>query len=689
MLGVMLTCIIWKTVHADPLSLKTGPASDAFHENRTPSTTAKVLTILIGTCSTLALTFSEASRCVFVLGMLQFFTNKGRAALLAYTLILALSSPAKNTATNMEILTESLACGQELLKSSVIDLFSFTKEPFTVFKKAVGHVFDAIEGVFGRMREELETVVESVKDIVSTIRAEYSKLKEAVDMCNAELGTPYERCLVSFETASKDCADKLGSSFDWMCKSVSIFDSFCAFAKISDVFCWFPSLVKEHLFDPILSLNHNKYVKTYADFRAFSDGFHKFFDARLNITYKLDHGITKDKTLSQVFEGISQEIVGRCSWIFEYISLFDLTLLIPLLIIVFKAFSYRWKFLKSDRYDNYYLSDSLIRMDIRRFNVGGESIFPLRYRESNLYVETFTWRMVKEERKQRKLAIVLVCLASIQILTYVFMDYALYRFMEWIRLNAAVEYQKWNDPLLGLTATVEGEGFLASMYRNIIDSFNPINFVLPSLDTTKCLPFADKPDYKMYFWIVFLLLACFLLALFEPYGLRLRHLICGWIYPYRVRERERWLYVHIQTNRDSFLTFARKVIRDKLGFKRRKQFVNKRGNRKSFQVSITERLVHRIPFLANCFDPTTIKCFICGSQGHHDDRENFIDCLECKTVYCLECMKDMHDQCVICSNALDSDASTIDDSGDEREVYREENSDEEDETKSLLKKSEL
>lgn len=59
-------------------------------------------------------------------------------------------------------------------------------------------------------------------------------------------------------------------------------------------------------------------------------------------------------------------------------------------------------------------------------------------------IQTFSWRMIKEERKQRKFGILLVSLASIQILSYLFIDYALYRFMEWIRLNAAVEYKTWN-----------------------------------------------------------------------------------------------------------------------------------------------------------------------------------------------------------------------------------------------------
>lgn len=52
--------------------------------------------------------------------------------------------------------------------------------------------------------------------------------------------------------------------------------------------------------------------------------------------------------------------------------------------------------------------------------------------------------MVKDERKQRRLSIVFVALAAVQILSYVFIDYTLFRFMEWIRLNAAVEYKKWH-----------------------------------------------------------------------------------------------------------------------------------------------------------------------------------------------------------------------------------------------------
>lgn len=51
-------------------------------------------------------------RCVVFLILPEFFSKRGRQALLAYAFVLAVSGPAKNTLNNLGILSESLACGQ-------------------------------------------------------------------------------------------------------------------------------------------------------------------------------------------------------------------------------------------------------------------------------------------------------------------------------------------------------------------------------------------------------------------------------------------------------------------------------------------------------------------------------------------------------------------------------------------------
>lgn len=57
--------------------------------------------------------------------------------MLAYAFILALSGPAKNTLHNVEVMSESLACGQEQLKQAEDDLFLCIKSPNAAIEKSL------------------------------------------------------------------------------------------------------------------------------------------------------------------------------------------------------------------------------------------------------------------------------------------------------------------------------------------------------------------------------------------------------------------------------------------------------------------------------------------------------------------------------------------------------------------------
>lgn len=62
---------------------------------------------------------------------------------------------------------------------------------------------------------------------------------------------------------------------------------------------------------------------------------------------------------------------------------------------------------------------------------------------------------------------------------------------------------------------------------------------------------------------------CFFLVIFESYGLRLRHIICGLVYPKREKERGVWLFNHILKTRGGFLKYKRR--------KARQQFSNRKN----------------------------------------------------------------------------------------------------------------
>lgn len=92
----------------------------------------------------------------------------------------------------------------------------------------------------------------SISILVNIIKRAYALLKNVADMCNSKVGTPFDRCMTAFDEASRECTREMGKTFSWMCSPLDVFRHFCQFAKIpSAIFCWVPSLIKEHIFEPL------------------------------------------------------------------------------------------------------------------------------------------------------------------------------------------------------------------------------------------------------------------------------------------------------------------------------------------------------------------------------------------------------------------------------------------------------
>lgn len=110
--------------------------------------------------------------------MPQFFSKRGRQALLAYAFILALTGPAKNTLNNMSILSESLACGQVIL-STTNELFQipiFQEQ----LKAVVKQIIEVMKVPFMAIKEAIKTVVRTVKVIIKKIKQVLLSVKRIV-----------------------------------------------------------------------------------------------------------------------------------------------------------------------------------------------------------------------------------------------------------------------------------------------------------------------------------------------------------------------------------------------------------------------------------------------------------------------------------------------------------------------------
>lgn len=125
------------------------------------------------------------SRCVVFLILPEFFSKRGRQALLAYAFVLALSGPAKNTLNNLGILSESLACGQVSFFFLSLSFIILICQMYCVkeqLKQAVKQIIDVIRRPFVAIGEAIRAVVKVLKQIVQKIKEVFLVIKRIV-MC--------------------------------------------------------------------------------------------------------------------------------------------------------------------------------------------------------------------------------------------------------------------------------------------------------------------------------------------------------------------------------------------------------------------------------------------------------------------------------------------------------------------------
>lgn len=124
----------------------------------------------------LLISFHKSSRCLVLLTVPLFFSNRGRNVLIAFAYFLVLSGPAKHLIKNMNILSASIQCGEvgwfsfESFKSSFN--YAHQDEVNIAFQDAV----DAIKHPYCLLNEEIHKVLPQLESILNRVKEE---VKEA------------------------------------------------------------------------------------------------------------------------------------------------------------------------------------------------------------------------------------------------------------------------------------------------------------------------------------------------------------------------------------------------------------------------------------------------------------------------------------------------------------------------------
>ncbi|XP_060823568.1 DC-STAMP domain-containing protein 2-like [Bombus pascuorum] len=591
---------------------------------------ATFLCTIIGIILTLGLAFSFQVRCVVFLLLPQFFSKRGRQALMAYAFILALTGPVKNTMHNTGVLSESLACAQEQLKEAVKTVIDLAKQPFYALREAISKVIKTVKVVVKKIKQTLIAIKRVVLSILRVITAVFEWLGSIISICNKKLGTPFDRCQSVFEGAVADCKAKLGPIFGLVCNITYVVSSLCYIVKPLDFIC----MLVSYIADSVVGVVKSKIKKFTMHMKA-------MFYVKVKFSHSFHFETNQSRTMQDVSTSITTEIRSRTDKLFGFFDFMNFITSFFMFFIILRVLRYRYKWLTSERFDNRYITDDLRTIDLIRTHQDKETVLPLNRRERNKYVPLSSVILIKSERTKLSKSIIFLSLATVKLITYMLIDYCLYWVLNTIQLYGRFQ-SKVERPNV-VTIHVSGDGYLADLYKSIVKAFTP-HGQGTEIDTMLCLPDPVTPDFDKYTQILVLIFLCWLMAFFEPYGLRMRQVVMCQYYPERAKQRAAWLYNYIIRSRGNFLKFARRQLRRKFGLTE---------GEKIEKVTLKEKLWAMFPLL-NIFFPLKQKaCLLCGTVERDEDPHVKCPTPGCIGLYCTQCFADLQNLCTICRSPMD------------------------------------
>ena len=262
------------------------------------------------------------------------------------------------------------------------------------------------------------------------------------------------------------------------------------------------------------------------------------------------------------------------------------------LLVLVEAYNYNKVYLTTKNTDNIYITQRLRELDTERRDRGlTDLILPLTRIELYTYLVRGNWATTKYERR---------------------------RIFCWLKL---------------LLVFV----FITIVMVLIEDAVDGV--LLMTLSTSPCSSQYLKYNQTQHRVVIYALLgAVFFVILIQSHVLRMRSVICDYIYPEMIETRSKHLYYKILHDRHAFARHVRRKIQLLSEEKRLRMRI-------SFSSKIYNVLPNRLQWMCRKF--TVCTCMICDSTSYRKT----VTCAEktCCAHYCFECHVDAGQNCLTCN----------------------------------------
>ncbi|XP_036610114.1 DC-STAMP domain-containing protein 2 [Trichosurus vulpecula] len=592
--------------------------------------TCLVATISLAIFLGLGMGFSSSVRITVLLLLPQAFSRQGRTLLLITAFGLVMQGPCANIIRNFSRASDSVACGAELALNQSAEVLQRARQPLISALKKIKAIAGKAKEVADRIRKFFRSIMDGVKHVVRALRNVWYWLLHIGDVCNSELGSPYGKCARIFDDAKDSCM-KAVPQFYHLCYILMPFKLLlCGLASVAQLFCVIP-----HYIQPFLRTTIGTPVIGVIN-RVRSE-----FEFNVTASHHFKVNLNSSRSLSQVAFDLREAVNLKLHPIRETLAFLGHTTPLLLILLYLQALFYRYYYLTQDNFDNIYITNRFIHMDIIRVQAGLPSVLPLSSRECTRYIRPGSLRLSRMERLHYALATFTLIRHLLVVLLLVALDYAIFWLLDLARYWLQGEIVARNPVLVSVT--VQGTGYVGQIYRDLVSVFDILQQGNITILSRRCLLRTSEPNYRSYILIGLMYGLCFFVTFFGSYVGRMSRIICASYYPSREQERISFLYNDLLTRRSNLPASL-------VGAVRRRAADQGHTNILLVLAAKWPRLIPLINFLG----VHETYCLGCGRPQNEHEMEDFVSCSTpgCRGLFCRSCFRLLDNTCSVCAAPL-------------------------------------
>ncbi|XP_061103717.1 DC-STAMP domain-containing protein 2 [Conger conger] len=554
---------------------------------------------------------------------------KGQKVLLFLIFSLVVQGPIANMLENFDRAAGSVACGAELAMNQTRQLMERARAPLLPVLNKIKQISRNTYAVAGRVQNLIQALTESVRHVARTLRNVLHFLVNIGEVCNDKLGTPYRKCNMLFDEARDNCMELL-SVFSFLCHVVDGFRPLCGLARVLQLFCVIPKYIASHMKTRLAA-------STIAAFEQMK----REFEFNISASIHFDTQLNSSQSLQQVAQGIMKEVSADLNRIQEFMGLLGYVGLFLLLLMYLQAVLYKSRFLRQDDFDNIYITEQFVQIDLMRSRQGKPTVLPLTDKEDLIYIRPCSLTLTPRESQRAAVSSVSILRHVAMGCLVVLLDLVVFWVFDVVQHLAQGEIVA-RAPIV-VAVQVNGSGYASDIFKDLVASFEILQKSNITVLSKKCMMLPSEPDYYGYLIIGFLYGLSFFVAMAGSYSSRLQRFICASYYPKRERERIFFLYNRILTQRTSL----RKALLRSVAQSRADEV---HGN-------LLQMLAACLPAgscISKLFKAPEVHCMACGKLAKGREDPNMFACItpQCKGLFCHPCLHSMDDVCAVCMGPM-------------------------------------